>query len=221
MNKEKSIKFGGPAAILGGVMYVLAFVAVFMIYFAFKEEAKGTFFAEHAFIHIIDVAAFAVLFVGAFAVYRSQAGRVGRIGKAGFFLTLAGFGLSVIGGLTIIVVGLIVGDEATLGILDVITHPLAQLLYTLGSAIFGIALLRRGTLPKPGALLAAVGPVALFALFMTGNGDGQAVVPIMAAVVATGLGWVLLGLGLRGEGEPARTSLPVAEEALRPTNPAA
>ncbi|HEV2743194.1 MAG TPA: hypothetical protein VGV91_08575, partial [Rubrobacter sp.] len=109
-------RYGGAAAIVGGAMYVLAFVATMLVYSVFEEEAKGTFFGEHAFIHIIDVAAFAVLFAGALAVYRSQAGKVGRIGKAGLFLTLAGFGLSVAGGLTIIVVGLAVSDEATLGV---------------------------------------------------------------------------------------------------------
>jgi membrane-associated HD superfamily phosphohydrolase len=192
-------RYGGAAAILGGAMYVLAFVATMLIYSVFKEQVKGTFFAEHAFIHIIDVAAFGVLFVGALAVLRSQAAKVGRVAKAGFFLTLAGFGLSVVGGLTIIVVGLAVSDEATLGILDIVTHPIAQLLYTLGSAVFGVALLRKGTLPKAGALLVAVGPAALFALFMTGNGNAQAAVPIMACVAATGLGWAMLGIGLRAE----------------------
>ena len=217
--RENVTRYGGPAAILGGAMYVLAFVAVFLIYFAFKEEAKGTFFGEHAFIHIVDVAMFALLLVGAGGVYFSQAGLLGRVAKAGLFLTLAGFGLGVAGGLTIIVVGLAVGDEATLGVLDIIAHPLSQLLYTLGSAIFGVALLRKGTLPKPGALLVAVGPVALFALFMTGN--QQAMVPIMASVVATGLGWALLGIGLRGEMRPSKAPLPIAEDPLRPTNPAA
>jgi hypothetical protein len=219
MNREKMVRYGGPAAILGGVMHVLAFVAVYLIYFAFAEEAKGTFFGQHAFIHMIDVAMFALLAVGATGVYLSQSGRLGRIAKAGFFLTLAGFGLSVIGGLTIIVVGLAVSDEATLGVLDIITHPLAQLLYTLGSAIFGVALFRKGTFPKLGALLVAVGPLALFALFMTGN--QQAVVPITASVVATGLGWAILGHGIRGQERPVGASLSIAEEPLRPTNPAA
>lgn len=219
MTREKIMRYGGPAAILGGVMHVLAFVAVYLIYFAFAEEAKHTFFGQHAFIHIIDVAMFALLAVGAAGVYLSQAGRLGRIAKAGFFLTLAGFGLGVLGGLTIIVVGLAVSDEATLGVLDVIAHPLAQLLYTLGSAIFGVALFRKGTLPKFGALLVAVGPVALFALFMTGN--QQAVVPITASVVATGIGWAVLGYGIRGQERPAGATLPIAEQPLRPTNPAA
>ena len=220
MNREKMVRYGGPAAILGGVMHVLAFVAVlYLIYFAFAEEAKGTFFGQHAFIHMIDVAMFALLAAGATGVYLSQSGLLGRIAKAGFFLTLAGFGLSVVGGLTIIVVGLAVSDEATLGVLDIITHPLAQLLYTLGSAIFGFALLRKGTLPKPGALLVAVGTLALFALFITGN--QKAVVPITASVVATGLGWATLGHGIRGQEQPTGASLSIAEERLRPPNPAA
>ena len=195
---NKSIKkYGGAAAILGGAMHVLAYVAVFLIYEAFKEEAKGTFFGEHAFIHIIDVAMFALLLVGAVGVYFSQAGLLGRVAKTGFWLTLAGFGLGVAGGLAIIAVGLAVGDEATLGVLDIIAHPLSQVLYTLGSAIFGVALLRKGTLPKMGALLVAAGPVALFALFAVGL--NQATVLIMACVVATGLGWAVLGFGLRAE----------------------
>ena len=220
MTRDKMMRYGGPAEILGGVMHVLAFVAVYLIYFAFAEEAKHTFFGQHAFIHIIDVAMFALLAVGATGVYLSQTVRLGRIAMAGFFLTLAGFGLGVIGGLTIIVVGLAVSDEATLGVLDVLAHPLAQLLYTLGSAIFGVALFRKGTLPKLGALLVAVGPVALFALFMTGN--HQAVVPIAASAVATGLGWAVLGRGLLGRRVSSETSPYVGGEDLtRSPHPAA
>ena len=222
MTREKIMRYGGPAAILGGVMHVLAFVAVYLIYFAFAEEAKHTFFGQHAFIHIIDVAMFALLAVGATGVYLSQSGLLGRIARAGFFLTLAGFGLGVIGGLTIIVVGLTVSDGATLGVLDIVAHPLSQLLYTLGSAIFGVALFRKGTLPRLGALLVTVGPVALFALFMTGNGNQQAVVPIMASVVATGLGWAILGRGLLGRRGSSETPPAVEGENLtRSAHPAA
>ena len=201
MIREKMMRYGGPAAISGGVMYVLAFVATFLIYSVFAEQTKHNFFGQHAFIHIVDVLAFAMLALGAIGVYLPQSERLGRIGKAGFWVTLAGFGLAVVGGLAIIVVGLAVSDEATLGVLDIIAHPLAQLLYTLGSLIFGVALLRKGTLPKPGALLAASGPVALLALFATGNGNEQAVVPIMAAVIATGLGWAMLGYSTLSAGE--------------------
>ena len=194
MSKERLIHWGGPAAMLGGLIYILAFVATYLIYFVFAEQTENNFFGQHAFIHIVDVLAFATLALGALGVYLSQSQRLGRVAKTGFWLTLAGFGLSVVSGLAIIVVGLTVSDEATLGVLDVIAHPLAQLLYTLGSLIFGVALLRKGTLPKPAALLATVGPVALFALFALGL--NQSFAPIMVAVTATGLGWVWLGYAL-------------------------
>jgi hypothetical protein len=95
-----------------------------------------------------------------------------------------------------------VSDEATLGVLDEITHPLAQLLYTFGSLIFGISLLRKGRLPKPAALLATVGPVAFFALFALGL--NQSFTPIMAAVTA----WAWAGRGSATRSSPStRASL--------------
>ncbi len=197
MSKEKLIRWGGPAAMLGGFLYILAVVAVYLIYVLFAEQTENNFFGQHAFIHMIDTPMFALLALGAIGVYLSQSERLGRVAKAGFWLTLTGFGLSVAGGFAIIVVGLAVSDEATAGVLDVITHPLAQLLYTLGSLIFGVALLRKGTFPKPAALLATVGPLALFALLALGY--NQAFLPIMAAVTATGLGWAWLGYALHSK----------------------
>ena len=209
MSKEKLIRWGGPTAMLGGFVYILAFVAVYLIYFVFAEQTEDNFFGQHAFIHTIDVLAFAMLALGVLGVYLSQSERLGRVAKAGFWLTFMGFGLSVAGGLAIIVVGLSVSDEATLGVMDAITHPLAQLLYTLGSLILGIALLRKGTLPKPAALLATVGPVALFALFAFGL--NQTFAPIMATVVATGLGWAWLGYALLSE----QKSVPAPQPAIQ------
>lgn len=100
------------------------------------------------------------------------------------------------GGLTIIAVGLAVSDEATLGVLDVITHPLAHLLYAVGSLIFGIATFRAGVLPRGAALLVAAGPIWLFALFNLGFGDGQSFLIVFVPVVVTGLGWMWLGYAL-------------------------
>ncbi len=42
MTREKMMRYGEPAAMAGGVLHVVAFVAVYLIYFAFAEEAKGT-----------------------------------------------------------------------------------------------------------------------------------------------------------------------------------
>lgn len=58
--------------------------------------------------------------------------------------------------MTIIVVGLAVSDEATLGVVDMVRHPLTHIMHaigslTIGSLIFGIATFRAGVLPRRGA----------------------------------------------------------------------
>ena len=213
MTRERLVRFGGPAALLGGIMYIVASAAVVLLYLVFAEETKDTFLGQHAFIHMIDTPTFGLLAFGAVGVYLSQAGRLGRIAKGGFFLTVAGFGLSAVGGLAIVVIGLAVSDEATLGVLDIVTHPLAHLLYALGSLVFGIALLVKGALPKPGALLMALGPIALLATFVFGL--NEAVVITMIPALATGLGWILLGYGLGRNESPALSKVARVEPAVR------
>ncbi len=208
MSRQQQIRYGGPAAMLGGVLFLVAAAAAFLIYFVFAEEARHTFFGQHAFIHMLDVAAFAMLLVGAVAVYARQKGRLGKAGKAGFFLTVAGFGLSVAGGLTIIAVGLAVSDEATLGALDAVTHPLAHLIYAVGSLLFGISTFRAGILPRPAALLVALGPISLLAIFVAGL--GQSTVLPLVPLGAMALGWAWLGHALYSE-----ESAPEPELAVR------
>jgi hypothetical protein len=137
--RKRLMRYAEPAAILGGVLYFVMFLATVLIYDVYAEEAKGNTFGVHPTIHVLDSSMFALLLVGAIGVYLRQAGRLGKVGKAGFYLTAAGFGLGVVGGVAIIVVGIAVSDEATLGILDVVAHPLSMLLYSLGSLIFGTA----------------------------------------------------------------------------------
>lgn len=194
--QSRLVSWGGPAAMLGGALYVALFGVSVLIYGVFAEQTEGTFLGAHAFIHSLDVVMFALLALGAVGVYARQRDRLGKAGKAGFYVTLAGFGLSVLGGLAIIVVGLAVSDEATLGILDAITHPLAQLLYAAGSLVFGIATFRANILPSGGALMAAVGPIWLLALFVGGFGEAGSFLLLSVPVVVTGLGWMWLGYAL-------------------------
>jgi hypothetical protein len=196
MQSKKLISCTGPAAILGGTLYIALFGVTILIYGLFAEQTQDTFLAAHAFIHSLDVPMFALLALGALGVYARQKEHLGKAGKAGFYITVAGFGLSVVGGLAIIAVGLLVSDEATLGVLDAITHPLAHLLYAVGSLIFGISTFRAGVLPRGGALLAAVGPIWLLALFVSGFGNAQAFLLLSVPVVVTGLGWMWLGYAL-------------------------
>jgi hypothetical protein len=199
MSREKLIRYGGPAAMLGGALYLATFGMVYLIYELFAEQAKETFFGEHAFIHMFDTPMFVFLLLGAAALYLRQRSHFGVAGKAGFFLTALGFGLGAVGGAMIVVVGLTVSDEATLGVLDMIAHLLSHVFYALGSVLLGIATYRAGILPTGAALLAAVGPIWLFALFNLGFGGGQSFLIVFVPVVVTGLGWMWLGYALISE----------------------
>lgn len=98
MSREKLMRYAGLAAILGGMLYLAMFVTTDLIYDLFVEEAEGTVIGAHAFIHTLDTPMFALLLVGAVGVYLRRAERFGKVGKAGFYLTVAGFGLGVVGG---------------------------------------------------------------------------------------------------------------------------
>ena len=151
-----------------------------------------------------------LLAAGALTLYLRQKEHFGRLGKAGFYLTFGGFALAAIGGLAIIVVGLSVGEEATLGVLDVLAHPLSMLLYSVGSVLFGIATFQASVLPRAGALLLAVGgPLwffgpAFFSGLINGSEDWLLVLPAMVPAVLFGGGWALLGYAqLSEKGERA------------------
>ena len=207
MFRRKLIRYGGPAAMMGGAFLLVASAATVLIYFVFAEAAKETFFGRHAFIHMLDVPTFALLATGAVGVFLRQKDRLGLAGKAGFFLTFVGFALSVAGGVVIIAVGLAVSEEATLGVLDVVTHPLAHLIYAVGSLLFGIATFRAGVLPRPAALLVALGPISLLAVFVGGLGN-SAVLPLLP-VAAMAMGWIWLGYGLFSEKDERDAAQPL------------
>ena len=71
---------------------------------------------------MFDTPMFIFLLVGALGLYLQQRGDFGLAGKAGFYLTAFGFALGAVGGAVIVVVGLTVGGEATVGVLDMIAH---------------------------------------------------------------------------------------------------
>jgi len=185
-------RWGGSAAVLGGALYLLTFGMVYLIYDLYAEQAKGTFVGSHAFIHMFDTPMFVFLLLGAIALYLRQRSSFGFVGRAGFYLTAIGFGLGVVGGAMIVVVGLAVGDEATMGILDMIAHMLSHVFYALGSLLLGIATFRAGIMPKAAAVLMGVGPIWLFAMFAAGL--NQSFLLLLPPVLSTALGWMWLGL---------------------------
>jgi hypothetical protein len=198
------IRWGGQAAVLGGILFAAVFLLINLMIYGLKV-IRGALLESHAFAHMLDAPMFLLLAVGALALYLRQKERFGRLGKVGYYLTFGGFALAAIGGLAIIVVGLSVGEEATLGVLDMVAHPLSMLLYSVGSVLFGIATFRAKALPRAGALLLVIGaPLwffgpAIFSSLINGSEDWILALPAMAPAALFGGGWALLGYALRSE----------------------
>jgi hypothetical protein len=190
--------------VLGGILFAAVFALINLMIYGLKV-LRSAILESHAFAHIVDAPMYLLLAAGALALYLRQKERFGRLGKVGFCLTFGGFALAAIGGLAIIVVGLSLGEEATLGVLDVLTHPLSMLSYSVGSVFFGIATFRASVLPRGGALLLIFGgPLWIFGppFFSSLINDSEAwllVIPAMVPAVLFGSGWVLLGHALRSE----------------------
>ena len=195
------LRYGSIAA---GVVSATLIVAnhFFILNPLFTDESTGRIPLFNLFFLAYLLPALAA---GALALYLRQKEHFGRLGRAGFYLTFGGFAFAAIGGLAIIVVGLSVGEEATLGVLDVLAHPLSMLLYSFGSVLFGIATFQASVLPRAGALLLAIGaPLwffgpAFFSSLIDGSEDWILALPAMAPAALFGGGWALLGHALRSE----------------------
>lgn len=183
MTASNLVRLGGPAAILGGVLFIPMFVL-----------SSGAFFESLWGNYALRAPVMALLAAGVAGLYLYQSRRFGKLGKAGFYLSLAGFSAAAIGSLAIILIELVIGKDSTPIWLAVITPLLAAAMYVIGSMIFGIATYRARALPRGGALLLIAGslmyPVGIPAVVI----PGLLMSPVLIhAVVLFGGGWAWLG----------------------------
>ena len=188
------IRWGGPAAVLGGVVFLLA--NILPVTNGMHEALWG--------------AGFALVLVGITGVYLHlrRSGRIGLSGTVGFYMYVIAFVVP-----TILSLG---------GLLNLWgarwTDPgggVQELTTLLGSALFGVAILRAGVGPlKGGAWLLIAGVItevgAIAAMVVSGFTLGQWVWTVPTVVFV--LGWVWLGYGLWSAsgasdgGRPSRVS---------------
>ena len=180
MTSADLIRCGGPATLLGGLLFVV--------------YAVGTNFIgeSHALYHTLNAPANAFLAVGVVGLYlyARQNVRFGKLGAVGFYICAIVFAIEAVGGLAIIVSETMLGG-AFVSVLDGI-HPLVLLLM-IGTILFGVATLRAGDLPQGGALMLVVVPLLMIAsLFLLGGPEWA----FTGGMALFGIGWAWLGYGL-------------------------
>lgn len=199
MSREKLIRLGGPAAMLGGLLFVVYALGSTLVYASAPEFGDSS--GGHAVYHVFNVPPNAVMLLGVIGLYSylRERGGFGIVGKIGFYICAVVFALTAIGGLAIIV------SETTLGgagvpALDAI-HPMALLLMV-GTILFGIGALRSGSLPRGGAMMLIAVPTLTVASLFALGGPQWAFVGGMSLF---GVGWAWLGYGLSSrQGETLR-----------------
>lgn len=188
MTESKWIRYGGSAALLGGLLFIIYAVGTALVVAlnpALEESSAG-----HAVYHAFNAPPNALLAIGIIGLYlyARQSERFGKLGKVGFYICAIVFAVETVGGLAIIVSEL---TGTFTPALDAI-HPMVLLLM-LGSVLFGVAAFRSGSLPRGGALMIIVVPLAMIASLFALGGPEWAFTVGMALY---GAGWSWLGYGL-------------------------
>ena len=182
MRPSNLIQWGGLAAVLAGMFFIVEAVAV-----PFIGDSHWGF-------HALDFPAHAFLAVGLVGLYlwQKRQERFGWLGTVGFILIVIPSVVIALGGLAIVFVDGVL--KAPVGMLDTI-HPL-ELLVIIGSVLFGMAIMRMNVLPSRGAQLIIIGALGFFGIAFAGVGPEWL---ISVAVTILGAGWAWLGYALWSE----------------------
>jgi hypothetical protein len=190
MASSNLIRWGGPAAVLAGALFIVEAVVV-----PFIGDSHWGF-------HALDAPPHALLAVGVAGLYlwQTRQGHFGWLGTVGFILVVTACVVIALGGLAIVLVDGVL--KAPVGALDAI-HPV-ELLLLIGAVLFSMATIRANLLSGGGALLTIVGALGFFGIAFAGVGPEWL---ISVAVVILGAGWAWLGYALWSEsGELAQQS---------------
>ncbi len=193
ISSSSIIRWGGLAAMVGGVLWIVATII-------HASKPRGCIAEECAFRPMRETSVLdgilmlgsLLLFVAGAAglvIFARSAGRFGRMGKTGAVIGAVGAALLVIAG---VVQTLFFGGDFPLMPYFVIPGMLALIA---GVLLFGVAILRAGVLPRWIAALIIVG-----ALAMLGANEQTARVLL---TIPFGVAWVAVGYVLwSGVGEP-------------------
>lgn len=192
MLKPNSIRYGGPAPVLGGSLFFTLFA---LEGFVDSGALAGTFFGSHWGHQALVAGTNALLAISATGLYVRHADHLGRLGTVGFYLSSAGFALAVLGSVVLMKVELGVGEGTAPLWLTGGTCVLATLLFGAGSVAFAVTSYEAGILRRGGAVLLTAGPLLLLGMLLGGIQGWSLMVPTLLL----GAGWAWLAYALLSE----------------------
>ncbi len=190
MPKSNLIRWGGLAAMLGGLMWTGSWLLN-----AQTLEGNRAFLGltEGNYRAMLNPALLGMLF-GLVGMYALHARRFGKLGKIGFAMSFLSLAMGLVG--NVVEFGLI--GEVTRSFGWFIMFPIF-FVWPFGMLLFGLAVLRAKGLPRwSNALPLVIGVVLVLAIFlgiaemrMCGCGSADRMLELL--FFTTGLGWALLG----------------------------
>ncbi|MBA3474687.1 MAG: hypothetical protein H0T57_15950 [Rubrobacter sp.] len=187
MSSSDLIRWGGLAAMLSGVAFIVLMVI--------PEPPPGSFF--YVLGSLVFIAALLLLLVGLAGFHALQKGNYGRIGRAGFYTVIVGASAQLVAQ-----VGLALGSTA-LEFLDFV----GLLVVMVGFVLYGAATLQARVLPRWCGVGFIVGlPVWLIISVVLGDEYGGALGGILFGVLWLALGYTLWSRSSTAVERPARVS---------------
>lgn len=203
MSSSNLIRWGGLAALVGGVLLVVLNILELVL---FGGQADSAAVASGAWV-VVEVAYIltgVLLILGLMGLYAHQAQQAGTLGLIAFVVAVAGTVMLAGADWSAAFLGPAVAESAP-EIVDAdpsgITLAgfiLTMLLAALGWLLFGLASLQAGVLPRGAAVLLAIGAVLTFVLIF-------AELPLEVVVLGAAVAWMGYALW-SGATEPSSIS---------------
>ena len=185
----------GMALVAGGVLMVVA-----TLLHPSRETATTIVATESRLVaaHVAYTLAWLLVLLGLTGLYAAQRGRMGRLGLVGFLIAFTGtYLIAVTGNFGFLAPVLAKQSPAVLNSISqylpvLIINGLAAVLFMIGYALFGIAMIRTATLPRWSGVLVAMGAPAHLLGFGLAQLISTAAWPIAilgSASLGAGLAW--------------------------------
>ena len=199
------VRWGGLAAIFAGVVYILGGGILSTPLFTAEDHS---WFQQNPLWYWAEFAGAVALLVGLVGLYLflRQSSRFGWLGTVAFYILIVLVAYEAV----LPLMGLGSGSGAKW--LESTFGPLQSLGKILATLLFGIAILRAGSLPRAGAWLMIVGVLVFLGTlvsFIVGANETITNWSLPVASMLYGLGFVILGYGLWSHrSEPVQPARP-------------